>query len=156
MMSRSSLWGLCLIATGTVASVLANQKAHHSLQILAGEKSGRFWSVWHGPQGTAVNPCNAEPFELVLETTDIRVQNSVPEDPPLLPKVTWGNPSENQPRPAALAPGECVINGNGQDGPPTLKCKDMTVDFKKDAQFRDAGIICDDNTKYIRTWTAEY
>lgn len=84
------------------------------------------------------------------------MQNSVPDDPPLPPKVTWGKPGKNQPRPAALAPGACVINGNGQDGPPTLECNDLTVEFRKDAQFRDAEIICADKTKYLRTWTAEY
>ena len=104
-----------------------------------------------------MNPCSdSKPFELVLKTGDIRVQNSVPGDPPLPPKVTWGQPTKGQPkRPAALAPGACFIIGNGEDGPPTLKCNDMIIEFKKDAQFRDDKIVCGD-TNYIRSWTAEY
>lgn len=85
------------------------------------------------------------------------MQNSEPGDPPLLPAgVVWGDPKDYQWGPAALDRSKCVIKGNGQKGPPTLSCKDMTVEFRKDAQFRDAEIVCGDNTKYIRTWTVEY
>lgn len=114
--------------------------------------NSRFWSVWHAPKGTAVDPCfPTTKSQFVLKTSDILLEND-PGEPPLLPKVTWGKPSIGGP-PAGLK--GCLIIGKGQDGAPEFRCEGNVEPFKKDVRFGDGVMTCD-GAEYARTWTVEY
>jgi hypothetical protein len=161
--------------TIAAATPLATLKPQRSVQILYGDKGGKFWSVWSGPQGLAVNPCyrptansnsnrtdNDNPlFDFVLESVGQVVDGSSLEKPPFPPKATWG--AENP----TLKEFSCVIQGRGQEGPPFLICNydiilkkkknnEVIYKFEQDAQFDDQIITCEDGVRYRRAWTVEY
>jgi hypothetical protein len=70
------------LATATGASV---PKPKHSIQILYGERGGKVWSVWYGPQGVAVNPCEPQSFQRVMEVVAQVADEKYSLRNPLLP-----------------------------------------------------------------------
>jgi hypothetical protein len=119
------------------------------VQILYGRRGGNdIWTVWSGPQGIAVDPCKVEPepFQFEIQAAGQFGGGSL-EQLYFPPKVIW---------PADFVGDGCTIKGNGQDGPPTLVCKQsLVVGFQKDAQFNDQEIVCDNGARYHRGWAAE-
>jgi hypothetical protein len=154
---------------GTHSSALSRPRdvsKHYSVQILL---VGRHWSVFYGPYGIAVDPCNPQQFKWSGDYTDKIIDANDADHPPVPAQAMWmgGLP---------LYAGEdsCMIRKQG-DGPPTLTCgprqKDGSWpslegpftyidDFKEDVQYKDPAITCRtgamNGLQYRRAWAVEY
>ena len=145
-------------------SALKNQGMHarssehkNSMQILYEENFFSYahgWSVYFGPRGIPVDPCNLEPFSSVYHLegkalSEGRFSNI--DTPPPTPSGTWSGLT------SPLAESDCSIVGDGS-GPPILKCGQRpTVAFAKDPGYGDATIVCNGNvTQHHRAYLAEY
>ncbi|KAF2820788.1 hypothetical protein CC86DRAFT_112050 [Ophiobolus disseminans] len=113
-----------------------------SVQILYGQSNdgGYLWSVWYGPYGKAVNPCNAVPFLWSCDRVAAEVEPANRTTnlyaPPFPPNSTW-----NGFLPAWLGD-ECHLQGY-EESSPMLQCgSSLGLDFKKDPQFDDRVMYC--------------
>jgi len=132
----------------------ARNLPQQSVQILYGRypNSGHYlWSVWVGPQGVGVDPCNPGPFKVVQYSVAQKVENSSIENPPSPPKETWDKFT------LEYRGERCLIRGYGQEGSPLFQCGNtLGLDFNKDLQFDDPVFLCSNGYKYHRGWTVEY
>ncbi|KAJ6276543.1 hypothetical protein J3E71DRAFT_245722 [Bipolaris maydis] len=118
------------------------------------------WSVWVGPQGVAVNPCEPGPFsfsrianaEGYAEDGGKILYREI-TDPPYLNEGSWSGayPKYRDQNGSH----DCVIKEKGEKGPAVLDCGETKIEFRKDAQFDD-GIKQCGVVEYHRAWTVEY
>jgi hypothetical protein len=172
------------ISASTLSKVAhrRDQAEQHSVQILYGQQppvknsegqeqpAAHFWTVYHGPYGIAVNPCNASQFQWSGDYYALIDKNGI-NNPPFPPRGQW-----NGTLPQFAGDDNCIIRGV-TDGPPSLLCGPpsgekgyenfpsldqltLIADFQKDVQYDDPVIVCTTEdkkeTKYHRTWTVEY
>lgn len=129
----------------------------NSVQLLYSVSGGvDGWSIFFGPQGEPVDPCDVLPFSRVLSTEGAVVPDGSIDKPPFPRAGTWaGLPDLHKDVP-------CLIICEGE-GPPLLQCAELLessvtlmVGFKKDPQYEDATVECGDGVKYHRGFYAEY
>lgn len=148
---------LCTTAVpfGQLAFQARSSPYKNSIQILFRENVYRYshdWTVYFGPQGIAVDPCNIAPFSFVLQSPvqDASVYSVRPKkDIPFTPEAVWPG------LPQLYEGVQCIIEGSGEDLP-ALKCGEvLAADFTKDPQYKEA-VICPDGFQYFRGYYVEY
>jgi len=129
----------------------------HSMQILYEENVTSYahhWSVYFGPRGIPVDPCNPEPFSKVFHLTGEALPENRFSDidtPPLTPSGIWSRFT------SPLEKAGCSIVGSGS-GLPTLTCgRSLTIAFSKDPGYEDATIHCNGrNVFHHRAYFVEF
>lgn len=118
------------------------------------------WSVWAGPQGVAVDPCNPGPFSFI-RTTDAegyakdrkKILYHEITDPQYPNEASWSGvyPKYSDQN----GDHDCIVKGRGEKGPAVLECGKTKIEFHKDVQFNDETMHCS-QYEYHRAWTVEY
>lgn len=110
-----------------------------------------YWNVCFGPQGTPVNPCRVEPFDLVYKSVAHGKESAI-DAPPSTPKGSWSGMTKLDLHDDAT----CTISSDSI-APPTLSCgQTLQIDFARDPKYDDPVMECDDGFMYHRLLYVEY